>query len=61
MVSNTEGFVYNSTISPMVSTPVKKPSARKSLFLFIAILDVKKKTSTSQFRAAKSKHKATKY
>ena len=45
----------------MTSTPVKKPSARKSLCLFINTLDVKKKTAASQVGAAKSKRKAIKY
>ena len=43
MVSNPEGFTNDSPISPMTPTPVKKPSARKSLCLFTNILDVKKK------------------
>ena len=34
MVSNPGGFTNNSPRSPMTSTPVKKPSARKSLCLF---------------------------
>ena len=34
MVSTPEGFTNNSLISPMTSTPIKKPSARKSLCLF---------------------------
>ena len=33
MVSTTEGFTDDSTISPMTSTPVKKPSVQKSLCL----------------------------
>ena len=45
---------------PKTSTPVKKPSARKSLCLFTNILDVKPKTSKRHFVAAKSKRKATK-
>ena len=32
IVSTTEGFTDNSPSVPMTSTPVKKPSARKSLF-----------------------------
>ena len=46
MVSTTEGFNYNSPISPMTSTPVKITSAIKSLCLFTNILYVKKKTAT---------------
>ena len=53
MVSTTEGFTNNSTRSPMTPTPVKKPSARKSLCFFTNILDVKKKTAIRQVRAAK--------
>ena len=45
----------------MTSTPVNKPSARKSLCIFTNILDVKKKTSTRLVRAAKSKHTAIEY
>ena len=44
----------------MTSTPVKKPSARKSLCLFTTILDVKPKTAKRRFVAAKSKRKAMK-
>ena len=46
MVSTNEGFTNDSTISPMKSTPVKKPSAGKLLCLFTNILDLKKKTAT---------------
>ena len=34
MVSTPERFTNNSPISPTTSTPIKKPSAQKSLFLF---------------------------
>ena len=61
MVSTPEGFTNNSTIYPMTSTPVKKPSARKPLCLFTNILDVKKKSATCRVGAAKSKRKAIKY
>ena len=44
MVSNPEGFTYNSPNVPMTSTPVKKPCDRKSLCLFTNILDVRPKT-----------------
>ena len=37
MVSTTEGFTDNSTRSPMIPTPVKKPSAKKSMCLFTNI------------------------
>ena len=40
MVSTPEGVTYNSTNVPMASTPVKKPSSRKSLCLFTNIFDV---------------------
>ena len=43
MVSTPEGFTDNSPISPITSTPVKKPSARKSLCMFTNILMRKKK------------------
>ena len=42
----------------MPSTPVKKPSARKSLCLFTKILDVKPKTAKRRFVAAKYRRKA---
>ena len=57
MVYTPEGFNDNSPIFPMTSTPVKKPSTRKSLCLFTNILDVKKKTTTRQVGSAKSKRK----
>ena len=41
MVYTPGGFTNNSPISPMKSTPVKKPSAIKSLCLFTKNLDVK--------------------
>ena len=61
MVSTPEGFTNDSTIYPMTSKPVKKPSTRKSLCLFTNILDVKKKTDTRQVGFAKSKRKAIRY
>ena len=57
MVSNPEVFTNNSTRSPMTPTPVKKPSARKSLCLFTNILYVKNKTAIRRVGAAKSNHK----
>ena len=60
MVSTPDGFSKKSSISPMTSTPVKKPRARKWLSIFTNILDVKK-TSTRQVGAAKSKGKEIKY
>ena len=41
IVSTPEVFTDYSPNVPMTSTPVKKPSARKSLCLFTNILDVK--------------------
>ena len=46
MVSTPEVFNVNSHISPITSSPVKKPSARKSLCIFTNVLDVKKKLPT---------------
>ena len=60
MVSTTEGFTDNSPISPMASTPVKKPSDRKSLCLFTNTLDVKNKTATRQVEDAKPNPKEVK-
>ena len=42
IVSTPEVFTNNSTISPRTSTPVKKPSAEKSLCMFTNILEVEK-------------------
>ena len=44
----------------MTQAQVKKPSARKSLFLFTNILEVKNKTATHQVGDAKSKREAMK-
>ena len=52
MVSTPEGLTNISTRSPMTSTPVKKPSARKSLCLFTNILDVKEKIAIRRVKAA---------
>ena len=60
MVSTPEGFTNNSPRSPMKPTPVKEPSARKSLCLFTNILDVKNKTATRPVGAVKSKRKKIK-
>ena len=43
MVSTPELFINDSPISPRTLTPIKKPSARKSLCMFTNILDVNKK------------------
>ena len=60
MVSTPEEVTSESTNVPMTSTPVKKPSARKSLCLFTNILNVKRKTAERRIGAAKSKHRAMK-
>ena len=46
IVSTPEGFTKNSPIYLMTSSPVKKPSARKSLCMFTNVLDVDKKILT---------------
>ena len=60
MVSTPEGVTNNSPNVPMISTPVNKPSASKSLCLFINILDVKPKTEKRRIVAAESKRRAMK-
>ena len=60
MVSTPEGVTDNSRNVPLTSTPVKKPSAWKSLCLFTNILDVKPKTAKRRIVAAKSKLRAMK-
>ena len=60
MFSTPEGFNNNSPISPMTSTLVKKPSARKSLCMFTNVLEVKNKSSYCRVGAYKSKRKAIK-
>ena len=60
MVLTPEEVTYDSPNLSMISTPVKKPSARKSLCLFTIILNVKKKTEKRRVGSTKSKHRATK-
>ena len=60
ILSNPEGVTDNIPNVHMTSTPVKKPSARKSLCLFTDILNVKPKTDKRCFVAAKSRRKAMK-
>ena len=60
MVYNTEGFTKSIPISPTTSTPVKKPSAQKSLRMFTNLLDVKK-IAYCQVGAAQYKRKAIKF
>ena len=55
-----EGVTDNSPNVHMTSTPVKKPSARKSLCLFTNILDIQPKTEKHIFVASKSRRKAMK-
>ena len=49
ILSTPEGVTNNSPNVHMTSTPVKKPSARKSLYLFTNILDVQPKNSQTSF------------
>ena len=60
LLSTPEGFICNSHNLHMLSTPVKKPSARKSLCLFTNILGFKPKTAKHRFVAEKSRHKTMK-
>ena len=60
ILSTPEGVADNSPNVHMTSTPVKKPSARKSLCLFTNMLDVKPKTAKRRFVAEKSKRKSMK-
>ena len=60
MLSTPEGVTDNIPNAPMTLTPVKKPSARKSLCIFTNILDVKPKIEKRHIVAAKSKQRAIK-
>ena len=60
IISTPEGVTDNSHNVHMTSTPVKKPSSRKSLCLFTNILSVEPTTAKRRFIAAKSRRKATK-
>ena len=60
ILSTPEGVTYNSPNVHLTSSPVKKPSARKSLCLFKNILDVKPTTAKRRFVAAKSRRKSMK-
>ena len=60
ILSTTEGVKYNSPNVHMTSKPVKKPSARKSLYLFTNIVAVKPTTAKHRFVAAKSRRKSMK-
>ena len=57
LLSNPERFTDNIPNVHMKLSPVKKPSASKSLCLFTKILDVKSKTEKRRFMAKKSKRK----
>ena len=61
IVSTPEGVTDNIPNAPIISTPFKKPSARKSLRIFTNILYVKSKTAKRRIVAAKSKRRAMKY
>ena len=61
MVSTTEVFSDNIPIYPMTSSPVKKPSAQKSLCIFSNFLCVNKKTAYRRVGADKFNLKAIKY
>ena len=60
MVSTPDEVTYDSLHVTMTSTPVKKPSASKSLCLFTIILDVKPKRAKCCFVAEKFKLKSMK-
>ena len=60
ILSTAEGVTDNSHNVHMISTPVKKPSARKSLCLFTSISDVQPKTAKRRFVSAKSRRKSMK-
>ena len=54
ILSTPEGVTDNSPNVHMTSTPVEKPSARKSLCLFTNILDVKPTTAKRQTQSHES-------
>ena len=60
LISTLDIFTDNSPNVHTTSSPVKKPSARKSLCLFTNILDVKPTTAKLRFVAAKSRRKSMK-
>ena len=60
MMYTPEEVTDNITNAPMTSTPVKKPSARKSLCLFTKILNVRPKTAKRRIVATKPKHRSMK-
>ena len=60
ILSTPEGVTDHSPNVHMTSTPVLKPSTRKSLCLFTNILDVRPTTAKRRFVAAKSRRKSMK-
>ena len=52
MVSTLKGVTDNSSNVTIISTPFKRPSARKSLCLFTNVLDAKRKTEKRRIVAA---------
>ena len=60
ILSTPEVFTDNIPNVHMISSPVKKLSAKKSLCLFTNILDVKPTTAKGRFVAAKYRRKAMK-
>ena len=61
MVYIPEGFTNESPISPMKPTPVKKPSAQKSVYMFTNILYVNKLPAYHHVGAAQSNRNTIKY
>ena len=58
MVSTPDVFTDDIPMSPGTHMILRKPSTRKSLFLFTEVLDIKNKTTVRRVGADKSKHKA---
>ena len=57
IISTTERFTDNSTISSGPYVTTKKPIARKTFSLFTEVFDIKKKADVRRVGAAKSKRK----
>ena len=60
IVSTLEGVTNICPNMHLISSPVNKPSSRKSLCLFTNILDVQSKTAKRRFVTAKSRRKSMK-
>ena len=60
ILSTPEGVTNHSPNVHLTSSPVKKPSARKSVCLFTNILAVESTTAKRRFVAAKSRRKSMK-